>query len=112
MRHRRLVLPTALAIVVAFAALSATSFAGDPGYTDPYSQAAYCRHEPKHHVRGMRRTPFKVCVGAMKQLKRHRTLSPKRACRHETKRRPRGARRSPYTACVRAGTRLRRGQPG
>jgi hypothetical protein len=112
MRRRLLVLPIVLALVVASAARSGAASAGGPGYTDPFSAAAYCRHESKHHVKGMRQTPFKVCVGAMRQLKRHHRLSPKRACRHETRRRPRGTRRSPYTACVMAGTRLRRSQPG
>jgi hypothetical protein len=112
MRNRRLVVPTVLALVVGLAALGTTALAADPAYTDPFSATAYCRHESRHHVKGMRQTPFKVCVGAMRELKRHRTLSPKRACRHETTRRPRGARRSPYRACVTAGTRLRRGLPG
>jgi hypothetical protein len=112
MRNRLVVLPTVLALVVALAALGATALAAGPSYTDPFSAAAYCRHESKHHVKGMRQTPYKACVGAMRELKRHRTLSPKRACRHETKRRPSGARRSPYRACVTAGSRLRRGLPG
>jgi hypothetical protein len=112
MRNRLLVLPAVLALVVAAAAPSATAFAGDPGYRDPFAASTYCRHESKHHVKGMHSTPYKVCLTAMKQLKRHRKLSATRACRHETKRRPHGARRSPHAACVKAGTRLRRGQPG
>ena len=82
-------------------------------YVDPFAASTYCKALPKRQVRGMRGTPFRVCVRAIRAMKRDRRLSARRACRFESRRRVvriRGRRHSPYGLCISAGRRLRRDQ--
>ncbi len=92
---------------------AATRARAADSYTDPFAMrgpSALCRgqHLPAHRVRGMRSTPYKVCVGALRRLRAHRRLTARSACRSETHRHIRGLRGTPFSRCVAAGKRLHR----
>lgn len=100
-------------LAVALLVPAAVAPASDPGYTDAFAPARNCSalKLPRRHVRGMRATPYRVCIRALESMQRNRRLSARRACRGETRRRVRGLRPgTPYSRCVAAGARMRRGR--
>lgn len=103
MRIRHLLLCGLLAAVLVPAVAHA-------GYQDPFAPGTNCKaqHLPRHHVKGMKRTPYGVCVSALTRMQAHRKLTARSACRGETRRHVRGLRGTPYSHCVAAGVRMRR----
>jgi hypothetical protein len=80
--------------------------------TSPYTMpgARYgvlCRGESKHHVKGMRGTPFSACVVALAHAAKQAKTSPAKACAGESKRHVKGQKGTPYSQCVTAVAHLR-----
>jgi hypothetical protein len=65
----------------------------------------YCRGESKKHAAG-KKTPFALCVDAMRSLRTGKTSSPSRACAALSHKRAPGKKKSPFALCVSGGKRL------
>jgi hypothetical protein len=68
----------------------------------------YCKAESKKHVKGLKGTPFSVCVTAQAKLRNGTTDSPRAACNAESEKHVKGQRGTPFSVCVKAGAKLLR----
>jgi uncharacterized protein YjhX (UPF0386 family) len=105
--------------VLALAAAPALAQAGGNGHgpTQPGPNASpnakakaygkFCQTELKKHVKGMKGTPFSVCVTGMAKAAHNAKMSARTACKGELKKHVKGMKGTPFSVCVSGVAKLR-----